>query len=517
MVKILVQVSKYVLLLIMIFFTLETFMVLKRKSDEARRRIMRNQIWLMVLFNTVSYVIMYLQSEESYMILMLICVIGYILVVQILYRIIYRKASLILLNTMCMILSVGLVMQSRLGIDNARKQFIIAAFATMVCFIIPVFVRRVRWVSKLTWLYGIVGILLLGAVLALGRVTGGANLNLNIGGISFQFSEFVKISVVLFMAGMLQKRTDFKQVVITTIVVAVHVGILALSADLGAALVYFVAYIVMVYVATRNPGYIALGLGGMAGACVVAYRRFEHVRVRVQVWKDPFSDYEGTGYQIIQALFGVCAGGWFGTGLFNGHPEMIPLAYEDFTFAAICEEFGIIFSICLILLCMGMYLLIVNIALRLDRPFYKLVAIGFGTEYAFQVFLTIGGTTKFIPMTGITLPLVSYGGSSLMCTIAMISIIQGLYIMRKDEDEELEEERRERIRRNRELQRQPQSREQGFRPQQYRPQQPFRPERQYEQQPYRPQGQSGQVRHDTGDLERKIEEQTKEDLALRNH
>ena len=242
MVKILVQVSKYVLLLIMIFFTVETFMVLKRKSDEARRRIMRNQIWLMVLFNTVSYVIMYLQSEEPYMILMLICVIGYILVVQILYRIIYRKASLILLNTMCMILTVGLVMQSRLGIDNARKQFIIAAFATMVCFIIPVFVRRVRWVSKLTWLYGIVGILLLGAVLALGRVTGGANLNLNIGGISFQFSEFVKISVVLFMAGMLQKRTDFKQVVITTIVVAIHVGILALSADLGAALIFCRVY-----------------------------------------------------------------------------------------------------------------------------------------------------------------------------------------------------------------------------------------------------------------------------------
>ena len=161
---------------------------------------------------------------------------------------------------------------------------------------------------------------------------------------------------------------------------------------------------------------------------------------------------------------------------------------------------------------MGMYLLIVNIALRLDRPFYKLVAIGFGTEYAFQVFLTIGGTTKFIPMTGITLPLVSYGGSSLMCTIAMISIIQGLYIMRKDEDEELEEERRERIRRNRELQRQPQNRDQGF-----RPQQPFRPEEHYEQQPYRPHGQSGQVRQYTGDLERKIEEQTKEDLALRNH
>ena len=113
---------------------------------------------------------------------------------------------------------------------------------------------------------------------------------------------------------------------------------------------------------------------------------------------------------------------------------MIPLAYEDFTFAAIAEEFGILFAVCLILLCMGMYLLIVNIAMRLEKPFYKLVALGLGSEYAFQVFLTIGGTTKFIPMTGITLPLVSYGGSSIMCTIIMLSIIQGLYIVRKDEN-----------------------------------------------------------------------------------
>ena len=101
------------------------------------------------------------------------------------------------------------------------------------------------------------------------------------------------------------------------------------------------------------------------------------------------------------------------------------------------------FGLCLILLCMGMYLLIVNIAMKLSKPFYKLIAIGLGTEYAFQVFLTIGASLKFIPMTGVTLPLVSYGGSSVMCTIIMLSIIQGLYILRKDEDEQIEEEKRQ--------------------------------------------------------------------------
>ena len=437
---IITEVSKYILLAIMVFFTMETYMVLRRRDEESRRRIMRKQIGLMVLFNVVAFLVMFVKSGDMRMLYLLGLIVCYILIVQILYRLIYRRASLILMNTMCMIMTVGFVIQARLGIEMAFKQFIIASFSTMICFIIPVFVRRVTIMSQLGWVYAIVGIVLLAGVFLFGRVTGGANLNLTIAGISFQFSEFVKITVVLFMAGLLQDRHDFKRVVIVTVLAAMHVGILALSADLGAALIYFVAYIVIVFVATRNPGYVLLGLGGMSGASVIAYRLFAHVRTRVQVWRDPFADYEGTGYQIIQALFGVCAGGWFGTGLFGGNPEMIPLAYEDFTFAAICEEFGILFAVCLLLLCMGMYLLIVSISMKLENPFYRLAAIGLGTEYAFQVFLTVGGTTKFIPMTGITLPLVSYGGSSIMCTIIMLSIIQGLYILRRDESDEIAEE-----------------------------------------------------------------------------
>ncbi|MBO5521162.1 MAG: FtsW/RodA/SpoVE family cell cycle protein [Eubacterium sp.] len=500
MVNIIVQVSKYVLLALMVFFTIETYMVLQRRDDRSRRRIMRKQILLMVLFNMTAYGVMFVVKREQIFLFMFLLVTGYILIVQILYRVIYRKASLILLNTMCMLLSVGLVIQTRLGTDKALKQFIIAAVSTMLCFIIPVFVRKVRWVARLTWVYAAVGVLLLAAVFLLGRVTGGAILNLTIAGISFQFSEFVKITVVLFMAGMLQEKHDFKTVMITTVVAAVHVGILALSADLGAALVYFVAYIVMVFVATRNPGYAFLGLGGMAGASVVAYKMFAHVRTRVAVWRDPFLDYEGTGYQIVQALFGLCAGGWFGTGLFRGNPEMIPLAYEDFTFAAIAEEFGILFAICLILLCMGMYLLIINIAMRLEKPFYKLVALGLGSEYAFQVFLTIGGTTKFIPMTGITLPLVSYGGSSVMCTIMMISIIQGLYILRKDENREQLSELRSRI----EQERMEQARRWA--------QKEAGPQTTYRQQPV-----TKQIPEYQDELTKRIEKQTEEGIAFRDH
>jgi cell division protein FtsW (lipid II flippase) len=113
------------------------------------------------------------------------------------------------------------------------------------------------------------------------------------------------------------------------------------------------------------------------------------------------------------------------------------VAVKDEIFAAICEEFGTVFGICLILVCMSMFILIVNMSMQIRRRFYKLISLGLGVEYAFQVFLTIGGVTKFIPLTGITLPLVSYGGSSVVSTIVMLAIIQGLYILREDEEEEL--------------------------------------------------------------------------------
>ena len=504
--KIIVEISKYLLLLLMIFFTMETFMVLKKKHESARRRIMRKQILLMLLFNFVAYFVMYLQSNDINMILLYGGIVIYMLAVQSFYRLIYKKASLILLNTMCMLLSIGFIIQARLDITTAVKQLLIVSVSTTLSFIVPVLVRKVKLVRDLTWFYGILGILLLAGVFLFARVSGGGKLSVSIGGITFQFSEFVKITFVFFIAGMLQEVTDFAQVFKVTVVAGIHVVILVVSKDLGAALIYFVAYIVMVCVATHKVRYAFLGLGGMALASVAAYRLFSHVRVRVSVWRDPFADYENTGYQIVQALFGVCAGGWFGTGLFNGSPETIPLAKEDFTFAAICEEMGILFAICLILLCMGTYLLIVNIAMKMNKPFYKLIAIGLGTEYAFQVFLTIGGTTKFIPMTGITLPLVSYGGSSVMCTILMLAIIQGLYILRKDEDKQLEEEKRAKKGGEPRQAFIPADRPKGDVPRPEKGQEDFREFHR------RQTDKGGSVDQEPDDLERRIEEQTEKSL-----
>ena len=141
-----------------------------------------------------------------------------------------------------------------------------------------------------------------------------------------------------------------------------------------------------------------------------------------------------------QSLFAIGTGGWFGMGLFQGSPSKIPVVKKDFIFSAIVEEMGGIFGICLILICLSCFVMFVNISIQLKDEFYQLVALGLGVSYAFQVFLTIGGGIKFIPLTGVTLPLISMGGSSMLSTLMMFAVIQGMYILREDEGEEVERE-----------------------------------------------------------------------------
>ncbi len=442
--RIVLEISKYFIIFLMILFTFQCFTIFCKEDEEDKRNVLRRQIVLMVFLNVVAYGVLYLNTRKPEYVLLLIGVVSLILFVQILYRLIYRKGNMLIVNNMCMLLSISFIMLGRLNFDKAVKQFQIVGIGLVLSFFIPVIVRKMKFLNKLTWLYGLMGIGLLCGVLVLAAISGGAKLSIEIAGVSFQFSELVKISFVFFVAGMFRNDTSFKRVVITTIVAAAHVLILVLSKDLGSALVFFVAYIVMLYVATKNPLYALSGLGAGAVAAVGAYYMFAHVRQRVIVWQDPIAVYDqvGGGYQVAQSLFGISAGEWFGTGLFQGMPNLIPVVDKDFIFSAICEELGGIFAICVLLVCMSCYLMIVNISMKMSKPFYKLIAMGLGAEYAFQVFLTVGGAIKFIPLTGITLPLVSYGGSSVICTILMLAIIQGLYILREDEGEELERRKR---------------------------------------------------------------------------
>ncbi len=435
--NLLTQLSKYLFILLIVLFTLRDYLFLRSQSERSKKRLVRAQVRLIYFITGLGFILIFANTLEAQVLMLLGGIYLYYAGTLLLYRIFYPKASMLLVNNMLMLLGIGFIMIARINFSEAMKQFMIAAAGTVIAFIIPVIIRKLKVLSRWTWFYAIIGLAALMGVQALATVSGGAKLSDSIGGITIQFSELVKITLVFFLAAKLARDASFKSVVIATVVAALHVGILVLSTDLGTALVFFVTYIVLVFVATRKPLYPLAGLAGGAGAAILAYFLFNHVRQRVTAWKDPFAVYDTSGYQIAQSLFAIGAGGWFGTGLCNGRPNTIPVATKDFIFAAICEEFGCIFGICLILLCMTMFILIVNISMLIRNRFYKLVALGLGVEYAFQVFLTIGGVTKFIPMTGITLPLVSYGGSSVVSTIIMLAIIQGLYVLREDEGEEL--------------------------------------------------------------------------------
>lgn len=442
MLNIIIELSKYLLLVLILLYTFESFTVFRYEDDYDKRYILRKQLLLIVFMDFTAFLVIFLKKEEVEIIYLFGALLLYLVSVQVLYRLFYKKSSILLLNHMCMLLSIGFIMITRLSPESAKRQFLIVAAATMIAMIIPIMIKKMTFLKKWTWFYAVAGIGLLAVVLVFGDRVNGAKININIGSFAFQPSEFVKIIFVFFVASRLYKKSaQFKDHVITTAIAAAFVLILVLSRDLGSAVVFFVTYVIMLYVATKKPFYLFAGVGGGCAAAVVAYFLFSHVRQRVVAWKNPFSVYQNEGYQIVQGLFAIGTGGWFGMGLCQGSPEMIPFVKQDYMFAAICEELGGLFAICMILICMSMFLLVVNISLRIKKRFYKLIALGLGTEYAFQVFLTIGGVTKFIPMTGITLPLVSYGGSSVLSTIIMLAIIQGLYILREDEDEEIEKQR----------------------------------------------------------------------------
>lgn len=429
-----IEFSKYAIILFMAFYTLECFTVFRYATEDERNGIYIRQNVLMFLIHFVSFVVLCLETKNSMLIIFYALQQITLFATIALYRVIYPKANRLIVNNMCLLLTVSFVILTRLSYDKSVKQFKIVVVSTILTMFIPFLVRKIKIISKFAWIYALAGIGALGIVMILGQVTNGSKISYSIGGYTFQPSEFVKILFVLAIAGMLAKSSDFLHVIITAAVAGAHVLILVCSKDLGSALIFFIVYFVMIYVATKNPLYLLLGLAGGVGASMVAYKLFSHVRVRVQAWKDPLGTIENAGYQIAQSLFAIGTGGWFGMGLEQGAPNKIPVVEADFIFAAISEELGGIFGACLILVCVSCFVMFMNISMKLKDEFYKLIAVGLAVMYGFQVFLTIGGVTKFIPLTGVTLPLVSYGGTSVLTTLIMFAIIQGLYILRVDDD-----------------------------------------------------------------------------------
>ncbi len=441
MVNMITELSKYAIVLFLALYTLIGFHMVRKQEEEKRAALWQQNFLLFAMYLTGN-LILYLNTWNDK--ILYFCAAQTVLFVSFLVfqHVIYPKSDRLLNHNMLLLLSVGFLMLSRLSFDKAARQFKLAVLAAGMTFLIPWIIRKSAGrLRGLYWWYGSAGFGFLILVLIAGKLSFGAKLAITIHGISFQPSEFVKILFVFFVAGMLYETQDLRRVTIATCAAAAHVLVLVLSRDLGGALIFFVTYLVMLYIATRQPLYFLAGLLSGSMAAYLAWKLFSHVQTRVLAWGDPFSVIEKEGYQITQSLFAIGTGSWFGLGLGKGMPYKIPVVEEDFIFAAIAEEFGILFAVFLLFVYLCSFYMILNIAMCLKDIYYKLVAAGLGTLVIFQAFLSIGGVIKFIPSTGVTLPFISYGGSSLVSMFAIWAIIQGMYLKRSDEVAENEKEK----------------------------------------------------------------------------
>lgn len=437
--------SKYVITLLIALYTYESFAVFRKKQESDRNGIYTRQNILMFGLHFSCFIVICFETGDITYLFFYAFQQIVLYATVILFRMLYPKTNRLLVNNMCMLLTVGFVILTRLSLGKAIRQFIIVMISLVIALVIPFFVSRFRFLKEWKWIYAAAGIVALGIVLVLGQTTYGSKLSYTIAGLTFQPSEFVKIIFVFFVASALYKAAGFFEVFTTAVIAAAHVIILVCSKDLGSALIFFVVYVLMVVVASKNWLYLLAGVSGGSVAAYLAYRVFPHIQVRVQAFKDPWSVIDSTGYQITQSLFAITSGGWFGLGLFKGTPESIPFVEADFIFSAIAEELGLLFALCVILICVSSFVMFMNISMNLKDKFYQLTAFGLGVTYIFQVFLTIGGGCKFIPLTGVTLPFISYGGSSVLTTLIMFSITEGLSMIQEEEAEE-EKHRRKRIR-----------------------------------------------------------------------
>ena len=431
-----IEISKYLFTGLFAIFTLISYIGATMHNKKTLNGIYGVQTVITIAFLAIGNIVLFTANDNDMKYLTLLGFeLALIIVTIVVYDLAYKKASKLLVNNMLFLISVGLVIIARLDYDNVVRQLIFVYAGMVITFFIPMLIKKMRFLRNLGWVYATIGVVLLAIVLVASRVTYGAKISINIGGFTFQPSEFVKILFVFCIASMFNKAITWKQIIITTAIALVHIVILVASNDLGAAIIFFVVYLMMLYVATRKVYFLLGGAGlGFLGA-FLAEKAVPHVAKRFEAWKDPWSNIYGSGYQIAYALFSIAAGGWFGTGLTQGSPTTIPFVANDMVFAAITEEMGMISGILLLFICLNCIILIMNIASKCNTLFYRLVAVGLGATYAFQVFLTVGGTIKLIPLTGVTLPFVSYGGSSIISSLIMFAFINGMYNMRQVEQE----------------------------------------------------------------------------------
>ncbi|AYO31591.1 FtsW/RodA/SpoVE family cell cycle protein [Biomaibacter acetigenes] len=333
----------------------------------------------------------------------------------------------------CFITELGLIMLYRINPAVFLKQINWFALGVLAFILSSIVIKY--WVKlQINPLYFfVITIILLVIPLVFGVEKGGSRSWIQLAGYSFQPSELAKITFVLFLAGRLKDGRIDKVLWLTGEVLAA-VGLLALARDLGGAMLFYLTALALVFAATSRWDLTAAGLAVSGVAAVLGYYLFGHVRVRVEAWLNPWQDVPGRGYQIVQSLFAIAQGGFFGTGLGLGHPEYIPAVTTDFIFSGFSEEFGFLGAAALIIVYFLLVYRGIKISLTVRDSFLALVALGISTLFGLQIFTIIGGVIKLIPMTGVTLPFMSYGGSSMVMSFISLGILNGIRLNERREE-----------------------------------------------------------------------------------
>ncbi len=362
-----------------------------------------------------------------------------------------HRGDQLLLPVVAAIGGLGLIMLSRLPQDlagtslpgaqlgMADTQLLWFAIGLVAMVVVSFWLRDDGILRHYKYTWAVAGALLLVVTLLFGREVGGARLWLDIGPITFQPGEFIKIVLVVFIAAYLAERRTlladaFRRIGPIAVpplpyllpmlaMFAVVMLIVVVSSDLGTGLLFFGIFLTMLFVATGRRSYVLIGLLLFFAGATAAYGLFPHVARRVDVWLDPFADPLDAGYQTLQALYAFSRGGIFGEGLGQGLVPLIPAVHTDFVFAALAEELGLIGAFAILALALLLVFRGLRVAIAARDDFSSLLAVGLTASLGIQTLIIVAGNTKLVPLTGITFPFLSYGGSSLLASFMVIGLL----------------------------------------------------------------------------------------------
>lgn len=428
-----ITLSNYIIPLFAGLFALFSYVALAQKSEEKRVVPYVLMGLSLVGFLFSGYGSIYIKSANLEYLFFFCFQTLALFAFVVLFLLIHPGGNRLLLFLMAMEMSLGFMMIARLDMQKAVRQFEATLLALTCMLLVPIICKRFTRFREYHHVYAMIGIISLALVLLLGTATHGSKVSFTVLHVRFQPSEIIKIVYLLFLASALRKKEKtIKDFLYVSLISAAHVLILVASKDLGSALIFFMVYLFVCTLAFRAIWLLALGLACASGFSVLAYRMFPHIRVRVKAFLDPWSVIDGQGYQIAQSLFAISRGGAFGLGFFGGSSKSIPYVEQDFMFSAVAEELGMLFAVILILICLCLFLTLQKASMESKFGFDRLFLFGASILYIFQVFLTVGGGVKFIPLTGVTLPFVSAGGSSILSSVLLIAFCE---IMMMEEEE----------------------------------------------------------------------------------